>query len=77
MCNYCLMSKCPPGCPNYEPPKASYYCDVCGESIYDGDKYIINDNGEYAHWECVDYAIDLVKFLDYEIKTMRTNNDEY
>ena len=58
------------GCPEYEPKKTNYYCSICNEGIYDGEEYIENDCGEYAHWECVDYGRDLAKFLGYEIKTM-------
>ena len=52
------------------PPKTSHYCSICQEGIYNGEEYIENDWGEYAHWECVDYGKDLVRFLGYEIKTM-------
>ena len=52
------------------PPKTSHYCSICDEGIYDGEEYIENDVGEYAHWECVDYGRDLAKFLGYKIKTM-------
>ena len=61
-------------CPNYIAPKASHYCSICGEGIYDGEEYIENFDGEYAHWECVDYGRDLVRFLGYEIKTMDEEN---
>ena len=57
-------------CPLYETPKSSHYCSICSEGIYDGEEYIENDCGEYAHWECVDYGRDLVKWLGYEIKEM-------
>ena len=57
-------------CPYNKTPTSHYYCSVCDEGIYDGDEYIVNENGEYAHWECVDYGRDLAKFLGYEIKTM-------
>ena len=57
-------------CPLYEPPKASHYCSNCNEGIYEGEEYIENDCGEYAHWECVDYGRDLAKFLGYVIKEM-------
>ena len=59
-----------PRCPLYEPPKPTYCCSICNEGIYDGEEYIENDVGEYAHWECVDHGRDLVKFLGYEIKEM-------
>ena len=44
-----------PRCPLYESPKASHYCSICNEGIYDGEEYIENGCGEYAHWECVDF----------------------
>lgn len=34
----------------------------------------MNDNGDYAHWECVDYGRDLANFLGYEIKEMDDEN---
>lgn len=55
------------GCPNYPLPKSDHYCSICHEPIITNEKYIINDCGEYAHWECVDYAEDLAKFLNCKI----------
>ncbi len=75
MCSICLQHPCHPRCPNYDPPKAKHYCNVCEEGIYVGDKYIVNDDGEYAHWDCIDYGRDLVEFLGYEINTME--DDEW
>lgn len=62
-------------CPNYEEPKPSHYCFICDEGIQNGEKYIVNDNDDYAHWECVDCAKDLAEFLGYDIETMR--GDDY
>ena len=70
MCSICKQYPCHPRCPNYIPPKASHCCYICNEGIYGGEEYIENDDGEYAHWDCVDYGRDLAKFLGYEIKTM-------
>lgn len=72
MCNICGHTHCHSRCPNYIAPKANHYCSICQEGIYDGEEYIENDNGEYAHWECVSYGMDLVRFLGYEIKEMNT-----
>ena len=77
MCSICMRNPCIPGCPNYEPHKSNYYCSICNEGIYNGEEYIENDIGEYAHWECVDYGRDLVKWLGYEIKEMEDIDDEY
>lgn len=61
-------------CPNYEPQQSSYSCSECNEPILIGEEYVVNDNGDYAHWECVDYARDLAKFLECEIKEMEDDN---
>ena len=70
MCNVCRKNPCHPQCPNYIPPKTYHYCSICQEGIYNGEEDIEDDDGEYAHWECIDYGRDLVRFLGYEIKTM-------
>ena len=62
-------------CPLYESPKASHNCSICQEGILNGEEYIENDDGEYAHWECVDYGRDLAKFLGYAIKEMDNDYD--
>lgn len=69
-CKRCFKGCIHTQCPDYEPPKADHYCSICDEGIYDGEEYIVNDNGDYAHWECVSYGMDLVKWLGYEIKVM-------
>ena len=70
MCSICKQYPCNVRCPNYEPPKATHYCSICNEGIYDGEEYIENDDFEYAHWECISFGRDLVEFLGYEIKEM-------
>ena len=70
-CNYCLKDYGHnPRCPLYKENKSTHYCSICGDGILEGEEYIENDCGEYAHWECVDYGRDLARFLGYEIKTM-------
>ena len=75
MCEICRSYSCRTRCPNYIPPKAKYYCSICNEGIYEGEEYIENLYGEYAHWECVDYGRDLAKWLGFEIKTMEEDFD--
>ena len=71
LCKYCHQYVTHhPRCPFYEPPKAFHFCSICNEGILNGEEYIVNDDNEYAHWECVDYGRDLVKFLGYEIHEM-------
>ena len=70
-CKYCLRDyEHDPRCPLYKDKKSYHYCSICGDGILEGEEYIENDCGEYAHWECVDYGRDLSRFLGYEIKTM-------
>ena len=75
MCYECNQNPCHPRCPNAEPPIFNYTCSKCGEGIFTGEEYIMNDNGQYAHFECVDYARDLMDFLGYDIKKME--DDDY
>ena len=70
MCEICRKNPCDTRCPNYMPPKSTYYCSICKDPIENGEEYIENDIGEYAHWDCVDYGRDLARFLGYKIKTM-------
>jgi hypothetical protein len=37
MCAECGMTPCHPRCPNASKP--SFRCDMCGEPIYEGDRY--------------------------------------
>ena len=74
MCDLCRSYPCDFRCPNYIPPKTRYNCAICNEGIQNGEEYIVNDNDDYAHFECVDYARDLVRFLDYDIKEMNDEN---
>lgn len=75
-CEYChgIGGRHDYRCPLAPESKFSHYCSICGEGIGDGEEYIENDVGDYAHWECVDYARDLAKFLGYDIKEMEDEN---
>ena len=49
-CKYCHQYVTHhPRCPLYEPPKATHYCSICQEGIYNGEEYIVNDDNKYAH----------------------------
>ena len=60
-------------CPNYKYPKTSHYCSACGQGIYDGEEYIVNDDGDYRHYDCFYGIRDLLEWLGYEIKIMEDN----
>lgn len=72
MCEICRQTPCHPRCPNYIPPKASHYCSICGDGIYDGEDYIENQDGEYAHYDCLtdETCREIVEWLGGEIKIM-------
>lgn len=70
MCSICNHIPCHSRCPNYKPPKADYYCSVCGEGILDGEKYIENLNNEYIHYDCIQSYRKLISWLGYDIKIM-------
>ena len=65
-----------PRCPLYEEPKPAHYCSICNEGIYNGEEYIVNEDDEYAHFECVSYGKDMAEFLGYEIKEMNEENEK-
>lgn len=76
VCEYCKgINSHDCRCPSCESPKSNHNCYECGENILFGEEYIVNDNGDYAHLECVDYVRDLARFLGYEIKEMKNEND--
>lgn len=70
VCAGCDVVFCPSRCPNYVPERAIHYCSICGNGIYDGEIYIENDDGNVAHWDCIDTKRDLAEWLGYEIKVM-------
>ena len=75
-CKRCFKGCIHTQCPNYELPKASHYCSICDEGIYPEEEYIENDNGEYAHLECVDGGYEMATFLGYKIKIDEEDNWE-
>lgn len=61
MCDECRHSPCITRCPNYE-EKPLFYCDRCGEGIFNGEIYYkiadmmlcedcISDSKTYAEWD--------------------------
>lgn len=65
-----------PGCPNYTPPNDKYYCSVCEEGIQNGEEYIVNDVGDYAHWDCFNHGRDLAEFLGCSVLIMDDEKDD-
>ena len=76
ICEECHMMRCSPTCPYFIlKKKTNYYCSICGDGIYDGEEYIKNDVGDYAHWESIDRKKDLAEWLGYEIEIMEEMNE--
>lgn len=63
-----------PMSPYYQAPKTTHYCSICGNGIYEGEEYLINDDGLYRHYECFISIRELLKWLGHEIHIM-DNND--
>lgn len=70
MCEICKNYPCHPRCPDYKPPKTNHHCSICDEGIQNGEDYIVNDNGDYAHWECFRGTKHLADWLGYTVKEM-------
>ena len=70
MCDVCRQNPCSPRCPNADEPKAYHYCSYCGEGIYEGEKYIKNDDDKYIHYECPSIK-ELIEFLGYKVEEMK------
>lgn len=62
-------------CPSFVPPKVNHYCPICNCGILDGEEYIENDFGEYAHWECFNNKDELLEFLGYRVRIMEGGNE--
>lgn len=66
------------GCPESSlEQKSSHYCSICDEGIYDGEEYIMNDSGEYAHCDCFCGTRDLLEWLGYKVRTMEDCYEEF
>lgn len=66
MCEICGFTECPAGCPNAE-LKDIGVCEVCGEPIYAGQKYI-KPNGLY-HIDCLSEltGAEICEVFDYSV----------
>lgn len=53
MCEICLRSPCPSGCPNADPEVPELTCDICGKEIYYDDLYY-DFNSEKWCSDCVE-----------------------
>ncbi len=77
MCSVCRQYPCHSRCPNYTPPQTIHFCSVCNNGIYDGEEYIVNPDGEHAHYDCLtdlSYRA-MIEWLGGEIRNMEEDYD--
>lgn len=67
MCSDCGHFPCVSRCPNYE-EKPLFYCDRCGEGIFDGDKFYQIDGiiDVKTLLICEDCMSDFGKYAEHE-----------
>lgn len=75
-CKYCLQIN---GyhhrmCPNFYNKETGIVCGFCSEYINVGEKYIENDDGDYAHYECLNKN-QLIDFLGIKVNEMEEKDE--
>lgn len=75
MCILCGFERCPSSCPNYSPKNAKHYCTICGDGVYEGEEYLVNNNGEYRHYDCFYGTRELLTWLGYDVKVMEDEDE--
>lgn len=77
-CEYCMgIGYHDKLCPNYILKKPKLYCSICGNGIYDGEEYIVKNNDEFAHYDCLtdlSYRA-MIEWFGGEIRTMEDDYD--
>lgn len=58
------------GCPYYKPTSPLRCCSICEDVIETGDKYIQNQDGEFAHLHCFYDADELASWFGINIQIM-------
>lgn len=78
-CEYCRKIPHDNRCPNAPLPQPRCTCSLCKEGIYDGEEYFESENGDIAHWECIEDITkrEFIKWMGYKVKTMKGEDDGY
>lgn len=78
MCQYCLTSPCPAGCPNADEPEATETCKYCGDGIFKEDEYA-EIEGVCYHIDCLsDMGIkELLELLGVDVKIADEREHDY
>lgn len=70
MCEICKHNPCLSRCPNYIPKRTEHICCYCNDYIYIGDEFVMNENGEYIHRDCIPSIGWLITWVDLKAKVM-------
>lgn len=65
MCDICLQTPCPSGCPGAKPPEPVFVCSGCGKTIYEGEDYCEFLNEQFCE-ECVFNAWKTAEYFPEE-----------
>ena len=61
-------------CPYYNSSVGAFRCEICGDSIQNGEAYIENDAGELAHYDCIGTVKQALQWLGYEIQFLEDSD---
>ena len=72
MCEICRQVPCDYRCPNHILSLSYHKCYFCKDDILNGEEYIENYIGEFAHLECCRLwnLEEVFKFLDIRVNRM-------
>ena len=68
MCDVCLTVPCLSQCPNSDEPEALYFCNGCGDDIYEGDEYLGTNVITCSRYVYDMTTPELIEYLGYELK---------
>lgn len=74
MCELCRQAPCHPRCPNADEPITEHECCICGAGIFEGEEYLVNEDGEFRHYDCFISFRELLSWLGFEVKKMNGND---
>lgn len=71
-CPYCRQIPHDSRCPLASESKSRYLCGLCEEPILNGEGYVENYIGEFAHYECFSTytSRDVLNWLRIDIREM-------
>lgn len=78
MCEYCLTSPCPAGCPNADEPEPTHLCKHCRDGIFCEDEFV-EIEGLCYHIDCIkDMGTrELLELLGVDVKIAGESEHDY